>query len=33
MKIQTEKGRIRLTSDVFTCLTGAVATSCYGEFR
>ena len=30
MKIQTEKGRIRLTSDVFTCLTGAVATSCYG---
>ncbi len=30
MKIQTEKGRIRLTSDVFTYITGAVATSCYG---
>ena len=30
MKIQTEKGRIRFASDVFTCITGAVATSCYG---
>lgn len=30
MKIQTEKGRIHLTSDVFSNLTGAVATSCYG---
>lgn len=30
MKIQTEKGRIRLASDVFSNLTGAVATSCYG---
>ena len=30
MKIQTEKGRIHLTSDVFSKLTGAVATSCYG---
>lgn len=30
MRIQTEKGRIRLTSDVFTNITGAVATSCYG---
>ena len=25
MKIQTEKGRIQLTSDVFSNLTGAVA--------
>ena len=30
MKIQTEKGRIRFASDVFTCITGAGATSCYG---
>ena len=30
MKIQTEKGRVQLTSDVFSNLTGAVATSCYG---
>ena len=30
MKIQTEKGRIRLSSDVYSSLTGAVATSCYG---
>ena len=30
MKIQTEKGLIRLTSDVYSNLTGAVATSCYG---
>ena len=30
MKIQTEKGRILLSSDVFSKLTGAVATSCYG---
>ena len=30
MKIQTEKGRVLLTSDVFSKLTGAVATSCYG---
>ena len=30
MKIQTEKGRIQLISDVFSKLTGAVATSCYG---
>ena len=30
MKIQTEKGRIRLSTDVFTCITGAAATSCYG---
>lgn len=30
MKLQTEKGRIQLTSDVFSNLTGAVATSCYG---
>ena len=29
-KIQTEKGSIRLTSDVYSNLTGAVATSCYG---
>ena len=30
MKLQTEKGRIQLTSAVFSNLTGAVATSCYG---
>ena len=30
MKIQTEKGLVRLTSDVYSNLTGAVATSCYG---
>ena len=30
MKIQTEKGRVHLASDVFSNLTGAVATSCYG---
>lgn len=30
MKIPTEKGLIRLTSDVYSNLTGAVATSCYG---
>ena len=30
MKIQTEKGRVLLSSDVFSKLTGAVATSCYG---
>ena len=30
MKLQTEKGRIQLTGDVFSKLTGAVATSCYG---
>ena len=30
MKIQTEKGRVQLSSDVFSNLTGAVATSCYG---
>ena len=30
MKLQTEKGRIQLAGDVFSKLTGAVATSCYG---
>lgn len=30
MRIQNEKGRIRLTNEVFTNITGAVATSCYG---
>ena len=30
MKLQTEKGRIQLAADVFSKLTGAVATSCYG---
>ena len=30
MKIQTEKGLVRVTSDVYSTLTGAVATSCYG---
>ena len=30
MKIQTDKGLIRVGSEVFTNITGAVATSCYG---
>ncbi len=30
MKLQTEKGELRISSDVFTTITGAVATSCYG---
>ena len=30
MKMQNEKGRIRMTNEVFTNITGAVATSCYG---
>lgn len=30
MKIQTDKGFIRVGSEVFTNITGAVATSCYG---
>ena len=30
MRIQNEKGHIRLTNEVFTNITGAVATSCYG---
>ena len=30
MKLQTEKGRIQLSGDIFSKLTGAVATSCYG---
>ena len=30
MKIQTEQGRIRIASEVFSNITGAVATSCYG---
>lgn len=30
MKIQTEKGQIRIGNEVFTNITGAVATSCYG---
>ena len=30
MKIQTEIGRIRIASEVFSNITGAVATSCYG---
>ncbi len=30
MKLQTEKGEIRISSDVFTNITGMVATSCYG---
>ena len=29
MKIQTDKGLIRVGSEVFTNITGAVATSCY----
>lgn len=30
MKLQNEKGEIRISSDVFTIITGAIATSCYG---
>ena len=30
MKVQTEKGVITVSSDVFTNLTGAAATNCYG---
>ena len=30
MKLQTEKGVISISSDVFTNITGMVATSCYG---
>ena len=30
MRMQNENGRIRLANEVFTNITGAVATSCYG---
>ena len=30
MKLQTEKGEIRISNEVFTNITGAAATSCYG---
>lgn len=30
MNLETEKGKITIASDVFTNITGAVATSCYG---
>ena len=30
MKLQTEKGEIRISSEVFTNITGAAATKCYG---
>lgn len=30
MKLQTEKGEIRITNDVFSNITGAAATNCYG---
>ena len=30
MKLQTEKGEISISSDVFTYITGAAATYCYG---
>lgn len=30
MKLQTEKGVISISSDVFTNITGAAATNCYG---
>ena len=30
MKIQTDKGLIRVGSEVFTNITGAAATNCYG---
>ena len=30
MKLQTEKGEIRISGDVFTNITGAAATKCFG---
>ena len=30
MKLQTDKGAISISSDVFTHITGAAATNCYG---
>ena len=30
MKLQTEKGEITISSDVFTAITGSAATNCYG---
>ena len=30
MKLQTDKGEIRISSEVFTYITGAAATNCYG---
>ena len=30
MKLQTDQGEIRINSDVFTNITGAAATNCYG---
>lgn len=30
MKLQTEKGEIRISSDVFLSVTGAAATNCFG---
>ncbi len=30
MKITTENGELRINSDVFTAITGAAATNCYG---
>ena len=30
MKLQSEKGEIRISSEVFTNITGAAATNCYG---
>ncbi len=30
MKVQTERGAIYISSDVFTNITGAAATNCYG---
>lgn len=30
MKLETELGEIRISSDVFTTITGSAATNCYG---
>ena len=30
MRFQNEKGEIQISSEVFTTITGAVATSCFG---
>ena len=30
MRLQTEKGEIQISGEVFTTITGAVATGCFG---
>lgn len=33
MKLQNDLGEIRISSEVFTAVTGCAATNCYGLFR